>query len=87
MCQPRDMDAPELLAVKRALANKIEPSTVLLVEGASDQVALETLARRRGRDLGAEGVAIAPMGGATTIGHFLDLARSPRTRLPTRRSL
>ena len=67
------MDAPELLAVKRALAGSIEPSTVVLVEGASDQVALETLARRRGRDLGVEGVAIVPMGGATTIGHFLDL--------------
>lgn len=67
------MDAPELLAVKRALADSIEPSTVVLVEGASDQAALETLARRRGRDLGAERVAIVPMGGATTIGHFLDL--------------
>lgn len=72
-CQPRDMDAPELLAVKRALAHSFEPSTVVLVEGASDQAALETLARRRGRDLGVEGVAIVPMGGATTIGHFLDL--------------
>jgi hypothetical protein len=67
------MDAPELLAMKRALADSIEPSTVLLVEGASDQAALETLARRSGRDLGVEGVAIVPMGGATTIGHFLDL--------------
>jgi hypothetical protein len=67
------MDAPELLAVKRARADSFEPSTVVLVEGASDQAALETLARRRGRDLGVEGVAIVPMGGATTIGHFLDL--------------
>ena len=72
-CQPGDVDAPELLAVKRALADSIEPSTVVLVEGASDQAALETLARRRGRDLGVERVAIVPMGGATTIGHFLDL--------------
>jgi hypothetical protein len=67
------MDAPELFAVNRALADSIEPSTVVLVEGASDQAALEALARRRGRDLGVEGVAIVPMGGATTIGHFLDL--------------
>lgn len=67
------MDAPELIAVKAALAEGAEPSTVVLVEGASDQAALQTLAGRYGRDLNAEGVSIVPMGGATTIGHFLDL--------------
>ena len=36
---------------------------VVLVEGASDRRAIETLARRRGRDLRAEGVAVVPMGG------------------------
>jgi hypothetical protein len=46
--------------------------TVVLVEGASDQVALETLAARRGRDLAAEGVSIVPMGGARSIGRFLE---------------
>ncbi len=35
----------------------------VLVEGTSDRGAVETLARRRGRDLQAEGVAIVPMGG------------------------
>lgn len=69
----RGMDAPELAAVTRALADGVEPSTIVLVEGASDKAALETLAGRRGRDLEAEGVSIVPMGGATTIGHFLDL--------------
>jgi hypothetical protein len=44
---------------------------VVLVEGISDQVALDTLARRRGRDLGAEGIAVVAMGGATNIGHHL----------------
>ena len=44
---------------------------VVLVEGISDQVALETLARRRGRDLEAEGVAIVPIGGAQAVGRFL----------------
>jgi len=48
------------------------PQVVVLVEGTSDQVALETLARRCGRDLEEEGVCIAPMGGATNIAHFLD---------------
>ena len=47
--------------------------TVVLVEGISDQVALETLAERRGRELGAEGISIVPIGGATNIGSFLDL--------------
>src|SRR6476659_9844149 len=36
---------------------------VVLVEGASDRRAVETLARRRGRDLDAEGVAVVAMGG------------------------
>jgi hypothetical protein len=35
----------------------------VLVEGTSDRRAVETLARRRGRDLQAEGVAVVPMGG------------------------
>src|SRR5580693_2556467 len=46
---------------------------VILVEGTSDQAALEALAGRRGQDLAASGVAIAAMGGATSIGHYLDL--------------
>jgi hypothetical protein len=45
---------------------------VVLVEGTSDQIALETLARRRGRDLHAEGISIVPIGGAQAIGRFLD---------------
>jgi hypothetical protein len=44
---------------------------VVLVEGLSDQVALEALAARRGRDLGAEGVSVVPIGGAQAIGRFL----------------
>lgn len=50
--------------------------TVVLVEGLSDRYAVETLARRRGRDLDAEGVRVLAMMGATNIGHFLD--RYPR---------
>jgi hypothetical protein len=45
--------------------------TVVLVEGTSDAVALETLAERRDRNLDAEGVVIVPMGGAQSIGRFL----------------
>ena len=47
------------------------PKAVVLVEGVSDQAALETLARRHGRDLTAEGVAILPIGGAQAIGRYL----------------
>jgi hypothetical protein len=45
----------------------------VLVEGTSDQVALEALAERRGRNLDAEGIAIVPIGGAQAIGNFLRL--------------
>jgi hypothetical protein len=48
------------------------PSAIVLVEGVSDQVALETLAARRGRDLAREGVAIVPIGGAQAVGRFLE---------------
>jgi hypothetical protein len=46
--------------------------TVVLVEGASDQFALEALAERRGHDLDAAGVSIAAMGGATNIRSFVE---------------
>ena len=46
-------------------------STVVLVEGDSDRLALGALAERRGRDLGAEGVSIVAMGGATNAAAFL----------------
>jgi hypothetical protein len=45
----------------------------VLVEGVSDKVALETLARRRGRDLAAEDVSVLPVGGAQAFGRFLSL--------------
>jgi hypothetical protein len=45
---------------------------VILVEGVSDQLAVEALAERRGRNLAAEGVSIVPMGGAQAIGRFVD---------------
>ncbi|MEX2651375.1 MAG: ATP-dependent endonuclease [Acidimicrobiia bacterium] len=64
---------PLVAAVADALTAGVDPLAVVLVEGTSDQVALEALAERRGRNLDAEGVWIVPMGGATTIGHFLDL--------------
>jgi hypothetical protein len=48
------------------------PRAVILVEGASDQRSLEVLARRRGRDLAVEGVAVVAMGGITNLSRHLD---------------
>jgi hypothetical protein len=47
------------------------PAGVVLVEGISDRVAIETLAVRRGRDLAAEDVSVVPVGGAHAIGRFV----------------
>ena len=50
---------------------------VVLVEGTSDRLAVEALARRRGRELQTEGVAIVPMGGygnlPRLLGEYRDL--------------
>jgi hypothetical protein len=45
---------------------------VVLVEGVSDRLAVETLAARRGRDLAAEGVDVIAIGGAQAIGRLLE---------------
>ena len=45
----------------------------MLVEGISDQIAVETLAARLGRSLATEGVSVVSMGGAHAIGRFLTL--------------
>jgi hypothetical protein len=52
---------------------------VILVEGTSDRNAVETLARRRGRDLQTEGVAVVPMNGYGNLPRFLDRHRGVRT--------
>ena len=46
--------------------------SVVLVEGVSDQLAVEALAARRGRDLAAEGVAVVPIGGAGNIRRYVE---------------
>jgi hypothetical protein len=61
------------LAAVESLTGGVVPQTVVLVEGSSDQVALEALADRRGRDLAAAGIAVVPMGGARNIRRFLEL--------------
>jgi len=56
----------------------MQPGGVVLVEGTSDRLALEALARRRGRDLEAEGVAIVPMGGYGNLPRLLERYRGVR---------
>jgi hypothetical protein len=47
--------------------NPARQPTLVLVEGASDRVAVETLARQRGLDLADAGATIVELGGATGI--------------------
>jgi hypothetical protein len=48
------------------------PRAVVLVEGISDQRAVEALAARRGRNLEAEDVSVVPIGGAHALGGALE---------------
>jgi hypothetical protein len=68
--QPADV---EEAVASHALAAGVDSRAVVLVEGISDQRALEALAARRGRNLDAEGISIVPIGGAQSIGRFLNL--------------
>jgi hypothetical protein len=62
-----------LVAARRALAGGEGLRAVVLVEGLSDQCAVEALAERRGRDLRAERTSVVPIGGAQAIGQFLNM--------------
>lgn len=69
----RDLGGPTapVRATARALAKVDKARAVVLVEGISDQIALETAAAGLGRDLDAERVVVVPIGGAHAIGRFL----------------
>lgn len=60
------------MGASREPGDETIPRAVVLVEGLSDRLALEVLARRRGRDLAAERIQIVAMNGATNIGHHLE---------------
>ena len=73
-------NAASLRATARALAKVETAAAVVLVEGISDQIALETAAVGRGRDLEAERVVIVPIGGAHAARRFLSRLGPLRTR-------
>lgn len=63
-------DAP-LRAMAAALERARHARAVVLVEGISDQIAVETLASLQGRDLTREGVVVVPIGGAHAVARFV----------------
>lgn len=69
-------------ALAHAKAAGIDSRTIVLVEGVSDENAVTTLARRRGRDLESEAVSVIPIGGATNLGHFLELVGRQEFAVP-----
>jgi hypothetical protein len=50
----------------------VSAPAAVLVEGVSDQLAIEALAKRRGRSLDAEGISVVPIGGSKNIKTYLD---------------
>jgi hypothetical protein len=74
-------NAASIRATARALAKVDSAVAVVLVEGITDQIALETAAVGRGRDLEAERIVIVPIGGAHAIGRFLTRLDLPTSRV------
>lgn len=65
-------DAAAAAAAARELADD-GLAAVVLVEGVSDQSAVEAVAALRNRDLASEGVCVVPIGGAMGVARFLRL--------------
>jgi hypothetical protein len=63
----------DVAGVSIDLARVSQSRKVVLVEGGSDKAALEVLAQRRGQVPGRGGIYVVAVGGASNIGHFLEL--------------
>lgn len=61
-----------LRATASALERAERAQSVVLVEGISDQIAIEALAPRLGRDLNTERVVVVPIGGAQAIERYVE---------------
>jgi hypothetical protein len=64
-----------------SLADAIDARAIVFVEGRSDAAALDALARRRGRDLEGESVAVVAIGGSKNIGRALALVDGHGTKI------
>lgn len=64
---------PLLPAAACEMAREAQATVAILVEGWSDQAAIESLARRRAWDLRSEGILTLPIGGATNLGAFIQV--------------
>lgn len=64
----------------RRIADEAGARVAVLVEGWSDQAAVQALARRRGWDLAAGRVVVLPIGGITNLAAFIQ-ALGPHLRL------
>ena len=79
-CTSWHVVTPETRPERRCQHGPVVVRAVVLVEGASDQAALQALAGRRGRDLGAEGVSVQAMGGITNLRAHLERFAGERIR-------
>ncbi|HZF81533.1 MAG TPA: ATP-dependent endonuclease [Rubrivivax sp.] len=81
MVDPKRMPGPRpplTTAAACELVQRLDARVAILVEGWSDQAALETLAQRHRHDLRAQGIVVLPIGGVTNIAHFVQaLGPSP----------
>ena len=68
-------------AAEEAMARAADARSIILVEGISDQIALETLAERLGRNLAAEGVVVVPIGGAHAVANVVGAFAARDVRL------
>jgi hypothetical protein len=73
------MNVSETLALTKAAANKYR--TIVLVEGISDLLVLDALAKRLDIDLEATRTAMVAIGGATNIRNFVDLLTSHKQKV------
>jgi hypothetical protein len=53
-------------------SDRDDAGSLVVVEGISDQIAIEALAERRGIDLAKARIRVVPLGGAHRIGRFLE---------------
>jgi hypothetical protein len=63
-------DATRMM-IERMTTEARHATTIVLVEGLSDQIALEVLAKRLGRTLRTDGTFVVPTGGATNFARLL----------------